>query len=608
MKIKVFILTVWLSCAAVAAGAATPRFETILPENTFFCVKIENMKQFYKKWQKHPIHKLFENPQVLKLLRSPKGIHLKAREKQKKDMTFSERFEKEMGVKPDRLPVLFPGQWVLAMSDFDVKSILDQKKSFDPADLPLVILMKYNGDLKTIESIIRSSARYDEKEEGDRHRIIVEKYQGAKLFIEEIDKDKKTTRDAGGYAFIGDVMIMAPNVDRLKEMVLRFKDRPEDSFYTSRRFARARDRIKGSDAYVYLHFGKIVDLIEAAVKKTEEKKKNAKKGQANFSMVSSDLLLKTLNLKALDGFFAGMTMDNRETAVNSGLMLNSRKGIASLFQYKKGKLPQPAYIPDDVVRASVSNFNLSALYTNFENLLMQGLPVLGGMYQGYLSQLKTKTGVDIREGLIANLGSEVTSVTLPIPASATPGSDALTSLNRQLFAVKIKDRQGFEMALEGIKPLLGGADRFEKRNYLGYTIYSLKRAPSAGKKTTGAFSFSYAVTDNTFFFCTGSPNVLQKILAMTKKPGKTLWHDPLVRKARQQLPGGNVNFSYMDINQMLNDFIESVRSRQTKSSSHDNSIDFDALEKGADFPYALISQTYIEKDGLYNRALLLPEK
>ncbi len=608
MKIKVLIITVLLSCAAVAAGAATPRFETILPENTFFCVKIDNMKQFYKKWQHHPLHKLFENPQLLKLVHSPKGLHLEDEEKQNKGDSFSKRFEDEMGVKPERLPELFPGQWVLAMSDFDVKSLMDKHKSMDAADFPLVVLMKYNGDLKTIESMIRSSARYDEKEEGDRHRIIVEKYQGAKLFIEEVDKDKKTTRDAGGYAFIGDVMIMAPSVDRLKEMVLRYKDRPSDSFYTSRRFARARDHIKGSDAYVYLHFGKLVDLIEAAVKKAEAKKKSSQKGKANFSMFSPDQLLGTLNLRALNGFFVGMNMDSGETVLNSGLMLNSRKGIASLFQYRKGKLPQPAYIPDDVVRASVSHFDLSALYTNFENLLMQGVPVLGGMYQGYLSQLKTKSGVDIREGLIANLGNEVTSVTLPIPAAAAPGSDAVTTLNRQLFAIKIKDRQGFEMALEGIKPLLGGADRFEKRNYLGYTIYSFKRAPSAGGKANGAFSFSYTVTDNTFFCCTGSPDVLQKILAMTKKPGKTLWHDPLVRKARKLLPGGNVNFSYTDINQMLRDFIEAARSRQKKSSSKENSIDFDALEKGVDFPYALISQTYMENDGLYNRALLLPEK
>ena len=612
-KFKICMIVVLISVMAFTVHAAPRRFETGVPDNTMFCISVDNMKTFYKKWRQHPVSDIAKKDSVNRLL----DLWLKDAEPDdgpddapgKPEKSLSRAMEEELGIKLERLPELFPGQWMIAVGEFDFAKYLDDADTGAATpDIPYVELMRHNGDVKTIRSIIDASARYDSKNEGTTHRIIEKSFQGTTLLIEEVTDSGQITV-AGGYALVDDVLVMTFSEEMLKETVIRLKNKSNDSFYGSKRFARVRDRVADKDAYVFAHFEKMVQVLQAgAIKAFEEKaaEKNAENQSSPISMFSPEMLFTALNLTAFDGFFCGLTLDEERSDFTSGLILNERNGLASLLQYEKGPLPHPAYIPSDVPGAGINHFNLSAFFINLENLVIQAVPVAGGMYQGYLAQIKSQSGIDVREGLISNLGSEMVTVDLN-QTRQSPDQSGINPIEK-VYAIKIKDRQSFEMAINGILSAFGGADRFEKSDYLGYAVYRLKPL-TAGASPAKSNAFAYTITNDTFLFSVNSVEGVKTILSRMKKPSsKTLWDTKTVQRAVKALPAGNVNFKYVDVNTITRALINTLVMFKDEAALKESGVNLEVLKKDMDFPYCLISQTYSEEDGIYNRAMLLKKE
>ncbi len=603
MKIKFSIMAVaFILASAFSVHAAAPPFESVLPEDTFLCISIDSMKTFYKNAKDHPLYQLAQNKAFVKLLSSLPG-KAESDQPDQNDESFAQAFEKEMGIKPERLPELFPGQWLLAMTDADLAQMAAAEESGNADDLPMTLILSHSGDTAAIKSMIFASARYDEKNEGAKHRIIEETYHGARLFHEETEKDNVTT-DAGSYALLDDVLILTRSKERAREMVIRFKDVPENSFYTGKRFAKIRPHLKNTGAYVYLNFEKPAAMLAEAAKKKAAAANRSSESKGPMDMVSPELILQTLNPGAFEGFFLGADIHPDTSRISSGLLLKNRTGLASLLQFENKSPQQPAYVPDTVVSASVSRFDIGTALNNMEGLLAQALPFVNGMYQGYLAQIKANSGVDLRADLIANLGSEMTIINMPIESSASkkPGQDPF----QQVIAIGIKDKQGFEMALDGIKSMLGASENFEKTDYLGQTLYRFKSAPGTGGPALGGFS--YMITDDTVFFCTGPATGLQRVLSYQKKPARLLWDKAVVRKAKKLLPAGNVAFSYTDLDTMMDALITGLASFKTTGADKSSDADIEQLKKQIAFPFYLIFQTYSEENGIFYKGVLLEKE
>jgi hypothetical protein len=592
---------------AFTAHAAPSRFETVMPDNIIFCIGIDNMKTFYQNWQQHPASDISKKESVIRLLELLRKNEMPDGGKGEPEKGFSQLFEEEMGVKLERMPELFPGKWMIAVGEFDIQKYfdVDEKSSSDPSDLPFVQLMQHNGDVKAIRSMIDSSARYDSETEGTKHQIVEKSFRGETLLIEEVEDGGNITM-VGGYAIIDDVLVMAESEEMLKETIIRLQNDNVDSFYKSERFAKVRDWVADKDAYVYVHFEKIIQALQNGAIKALQQKIAATKdqgGASQMTMFSPDLLLSALNLRMFDGFFLGLTLDTECSYLTSGLMLNGRKGLASLLQHEKGPLPHPAYVSSDVPSVRINQINLSDFFINLENLVTEAVPMVGGVYKGYLSHIKSQTGIDIRAGLINNLGSEIVTVDL-IQTRQSP-DQAVINLINTVYAVKIKDRQSFEMTINGIISSLGGTGRFEKSDYLGAAIYSLKTMTADGYPTQNN-DFAYTITDDTFLFSKSSSEGLKTILSRMKKPtSKTLWDMKIVQRAIDELPTENVDFKYMDVDTITRILLDTLMMFLDEADLKTAGVNIEVLKKDIVFPYCLISQTYSEEDGIYNRAMLL---
>jgi len=580
-----------------------------LPEDTVACFYIRNLKSFSEKWKSHPFnaytHELFagKSKQTGKSRKSGRFDTRKNGEK-----SFSDAIEEELGVSLEKIPDIFPGQWAVAMIGSDIEDFLEtdgRKKK--RKDLPLVSLMEHNGDTDAIVSMIRSSAAFDAKKEGSKHRIVEERYLGASLYIEEIEKNNHVY-DAGGYAIAGNVFVMATKIPRLKETVARLYEKDEQSIYDSKRFSDAMDRIGKDDAYFYIDLAMPVKWIRRAAIKFGRKNRSGGQKQNGPQFFSPQRFLSALHLESFAAIFAGIDVSDPVSRIDSGLFLNDRKGMASLLRYGRGPLRLPDYIADDVVGARVSLFDLPHFLTRLESLVNTAMPMAGGIYNGYLAQIKAETGVDVKESLLKNLGPGITIIDFNRDISpAAAGSARKYSENKtsQVVGISISDRQGFTTAVEAIKTIIGGPDRFQKQTYLGYDIYTLKNPA----QTTGPIQgISYAVCDDTCFFANGGVDGIKKVIARLKRPGKTIWQTDTLKKAFKMLPPGNVAISYVDLGHFLKS-MASVSRFAEMGLEHGKKRAFNLDENNLPgIPFCLVSAVYFEKQGLFSHALVLKKE
>jgi len=598
-----FVALVMALPLSAASARNVPDLVRALPEDTLACLYIRNLKSFQKQWKAHPLHKYAQKllsgkvapGSGKKVMQSSKKADMNAIEK-----SFALSFEEEMGIPLERLPDIFPGQWMVAWVGSDIEKFMEDKKNGKKDDIPVVFLMEHNGDIDTIVSMIRSSAAHDARKEGSKHRILEEKYLGASLYIEEVEKDSHV-RDAGGYAITGRVLVMSNSIARLKDTIARLGNDHGPSLRDSARFSEAMDRVGRDGAYFYVDFTRPVQWIKKAARKINEKK--TKKGQkANApQMFSPELVLAGLHLESFAAAFIGIDPDISVSRIDSGLLLNDRKGLASLLQYGKGPLALPDYIPGNVVSARVTLFDLPAFLTRLEALVNSSAPLIGGIYNGYLAQLKVNTGVDIRESLLKNMGTGLSLINFAPDAQDSAPAAGKNPVS-EVVCINISDRQGFTTAVEGIKTLIGGPDRFEKSTYLGYEIYTMK-APGQTKGT--GQGFSYVICDDTFFFSYGSMYGLKKVLARVNRPEKTIWKTGPMKKAMKILPSGNVALSYIDVDQFIHAISTAAAfAEKNLAKNKKGMFAFKDIDKSS-LPFCLISATYSEKKGIFSRAILL---
>ncbi len=88
--------------------------------------------------------------------------------------------------------------------------------------------------------------------------------------------------------------------------------------------------------------------------------------------------------------------------------------------------------------------------------------------------MNAHVGLDLRETIIESVDDEIV-IFGGFDPSRSGDSSATTADLRQVYAVAVKDRQGFELAIKALEGIFGdGRPLFESREYLGTTIHTYR--------------------------------------------------------------------------------------------------------------------------------------
>ncbi len=579
--------------SAVKGGTGeTVNLEEALPDTILGYVRIRSISRLAEEYRENPILSLWRDDEVVAFFKP-------LRDRYGGEEIFDELFE-ELGVNKEEFIELFPGQCVMSLPDIT----FGEKEHGDDGEFSsMLYLIDYSGDFDTLKAMMESSARYDSNSEGTEHRLIEDDYLEAPLFLEEV-VDGERVFLAGGYALVGKVLVIASPISLLKETVARLrKDGSLASLAEESGYRKVRDWIGEGDVEIFLNLKPIVGKLEAYISKLSATTSLSALG------ITPNNLVEALSVDVLESIYMSVGFGDDFTAFDSGIFFREKRGLVSLLTYENGDIPQPEFVPPDVLTVSATRFSLREFWKKFEELLIGVSPLVGGIYAVTWDQLNASMGLDFRANLIENLGDEFIVYSGFGQGEAGSGQEGLEDLS-QVYVISIKDRQGFELGIDGIKRIFAGeGEIFEEREYLGNTIFVLRseyRYPAY--QTLGIQSLAYALTDSYLFLCLGSTTLLEAALARLSNGKDSIWESEPIRSALGRIPEGGVEIDYYNLGALLRTlFIALVPIEETLGVGRDELVFCNpaALPKEVDFPYFLIGKIYSESDRLYGKSLLL---
>ncbi len=564
--------------------------EEALPADSLGYFKINGLRRIVEETKEHPVVELWKDRDVQRFFRP-------LLEEAEEGEILNE-FTEELDVTSEELLEYFPGQLVVALPS----ELPEEDGEGEEPPVEMLYLTEYGGSLGTLRDMIESSARFDSEAEGNQHRILEEKYLEARLFLEEVTEGDQV-RFARGYALLDGIVVLASRIELLKETVARLSvGSSEDSLTESGSYRRFKDRVGDSDLEAYFNLEGLMKEIREQVLKEE---RNA---QPSFFGVSAQKVLDILALDVLEGIFLSINLDADETTIDAGLLYSEKRGLIRLLAYREGKLTRPEFVPEDALTAGVSLFSLREFWVSLEELVFKASPMLAGLYHGALEQMNANLGVDLRSNLIDNIGDEIVAYSGIGKGRVAEKDSGLENLS-SVVAVAIRDRKGFEIALEALKSTFGGgAELFDEREYLDNIIYTQKARWGGGDGDSDAPEFAYALTDRYLLIGIGSTTLLEEALVRLRDPGKSIWQNRDLAEAMRRLGDGGVDVRYQDFGALLNSLFVTLVNLQERipNRGENNEIcDPTAIPRNLEFPYFLLSLIYSEDTGLFGKSLLL---
>src|SRR5690606_18953718 len=127
----------------------------------------------------------------------------------------------------------------------------------------------------------------------------------------------------------------------------------------------------------------------------------------NPMMPTADAIFQALQLGSIGAMTMAMDFQQDSIRMKSFMNVDYDRGVGRLASAYISNVPQPGFVPENVASLDSLSFDIGAFWKEFEQILMTASPMAGGMYQGYLAQIQQATGVDLRQGLINNLGPSI---------------------------------------------------------------------------------------------------------------------------------------------------------------------------------------------------------
>ncbi|MDR1498468.1 MAG: hypothetical protein LBS59_08745 [Puniceicoccales bacterium] len=337
-------------------------------------------------------------------------------------------------------------------------------------------------------------------------------------------------KSLGGWALVGKTFVFAIPGSALRDTVDAVQNGRKENLADSAFWKRGGDITDGTAEFAYGINGSLLAAeLRAAI--VAEKKKSA--GNDIVEIVGA---YDKLALDAVQSLWVSVRLTPDEIRSKAVLSYSEKRGLLTLLLPKTAKPLFPTFIPDLNTGICFSSVSYDGLQTwkNFEVLLAQALPTVKPMMDFQLSELKTKEGVDLREGLLENIGDRFTVFSGVPPPKAKPlrsAQDVHLSFNNYLFVWEVRD----EVKLASLVTTLlgkinaeGGAEKmFPQREYMGVKIRNY---------LGDDLRISYALFDGKLFFGMNADNILEAVIAEIKNPQKLSEKNPGIVAALKRVP------------------------------------------------------------------------
>ena len=299
-------------------------------------------------------------------------------------------------------------------------------------------------------------------------------------------------------------------------------------------------------------------------------------------------LLKGMGLDGLEHLGLQINAEKKQFEVSSSVGLSHYNGLLSLFSPVGGNLDNHDFISSDVFTVSNARQDLGELWPRIESMLKEISPGLHLLVTSQIQAFEDQSEVAVRGDLLGSLGDEV--VSLSYLNRNRRGNPMLESPSSSIYAISLSDSKLFERTIRGaIDSVSKGSEIFQEREHRGITIRSMRGLESAG------ISLSYAIVDNWFILSMGKPRHLNQLInKMESNDDDSLWKEPHMKYAMEDLPNDIRQLDYIDFREMFSFF------QIMLSEIKDEDFNITADDFG-EFPYFMLGWTKDTDQGIISK-------
>ena len=554
---------------------ASPEFFEALPSSTVGLVYVDDLSKEYEFLQHGSLTRLWEKDELATFF-APLL-----------DFTIHE----EESLFWQQLQGYFSQRVLLALSSIETGS--QENEAWIPRGL---LLADFKGGRAAFEAFIQQILVISRQsaDQLENPQLIKNTYRNASLYSE-----KQSSHAIDGHPLVfglvdRKIAIIGQSTDEVKNAIDRLQGIDgSQNLAELPHFKKAYARIGRMNAFGYMNLGALVKLAEAAIKVADSHFQNN-------PLISLQGMFKALALSELETLFVAKDSQKKETVFYSGLLFKDRRGVIPLLTNVGSEpLKNPHFVPKEAISSTIRSFNLGRFYKDLENVFYRAVPVFAGLYQGYLYQLKIRSGIDIKEAVFSNFGEQWTQFSI----KESMDSEGKLGLNT-LYILPIKNREEMETTIQKVKANLNiSSNHFIASPYRDASLYVFL------PKDSQSHPFSYAFTDKNLVLGISSIAALKASIDRLEqnKSKESLWHQKKVKKALASkfFPKGAIGRNYTDLSTWLQMGLTQLAQLQEISPPEKKICNPHALPKPPERSHFLVGQTYLEDNGLFSRHRLL---
>jgi len=435
---------------------------------------------------------------------------------------------------------------------------------------------------------------------------ITEDYLGVTLHLRREENEDGDMETFEGWAIVEDVAIFGYPDSVLREMVDRLQNPPAEVAWPTS-WAANTDRIGLGDFFFYFDVARLEPLWLPALRKGL-----AEAMQSAMFGLTSESVLKALDLEALQSMALNADLTPEKIRIGVSGVLEEPSGIWGLFAYEDAPLFKPPFASRRYLSTGVASFDFAGMYDAILAMLKTASPQLATMVEAQLQIFQAQIGVDFREELLGNLGTDLWFSEI-FRGSAKPGAE-LTQADVETdftYVMTMENRQGVETALNTLRNFLGqGLAVFEEREYLGTTIHGSKIAmPVPTEESddslegpTPQIEISYAMVDQYLLIGVGSSRTLERAIADMKDPGPSIWELDRVQQVIEELEVPPQFLEYSNVQRFAPMLLQLVEQEVDKMDEDEAFVDLEAMPEPEVFTQYLqsaVTVLYWGDDGFH---------
>ena len=569
-------------------------FDSLLEEDVDIVVSMRSLAESRTAWETHPFAEFAENPEMQAFF-----VPLMEVASEDEEESFSEFMENEFELTVDELFEIFPGQMAVAM--FNMPEMIMEED--DRASV--AIMAEFSGDGERIKDLMGEIHDKDYKTRNENNpdfenKIIEETFMGETLYLDEIF-DGDETYIENGYALVDGVFIFADPESRLRSMVEMIKVGPEAPLSENAAYMRSRERGGRGDLSFYLNMEEIMPPLNKALLE-----QSMEGGAAMFGL-SAKSLDAALSLESMLALFVDVDLIEEGLSSHSGVVYREKAGLLSLLTYEDGPLPEARYVPSSVFSTSITTFDVGATLAQLEQLFGAASPTLPPLIEMQMQNVRTQSGIDLRESVLQNFGGGLVSLST-LPIADRSGDDMQIMQSEQIFLLELRNAEALSGAMEALIDMVPGArERIKVQEFAGETIHTFKADQDLSMSEASGENVSYVITRTHFIMNIGGLGLLQEVLSRIESGEAGFWQSAEADKYFEGISlAGAVSRSYVDLEQMAVPILKTFADAMALSGDFD--FDVDQISDDLDVPFYVITEANQEEDGLFSRSFLIKKE